>query len=163
MIYVNIYIKYLYSNNRYFVMDMCAIFIKPANIKYGYYFPISNSKISSNTFTFIYEKKIERNMFIAPISCVYRKKRFVSYEDYKIKLKKELTRRRYSESNLHIYNKPEIVTLKKSNTLSSMDKILQIFSNTTDSFPIPKEHFIPINSYINDGDNSDIINDYYIT
>jgi hypothetical protein len=43
-----------------------------------------------------------------------------------------------------------------------MDKILQIFSNTTDSFPIPKEHFIPINSYINDGDNSDIINDYYI-
>ena len=50
---------------------------------------------------------------------------------------------------------------KKSNTLSSMDKIIQIFSNTTDSFPIPKENFIPIDSYINDIDNSNIIDDYF--
>lgn len=91
--------------------NICAIFVKPTSVKYGYYFPISNSKISSNTFTFIYEKKIERIMFIGPISCKYVKKRFVSYEKFKTKLKKELSRRRYSESNLQIYNKPQIITL----------------------------------------------------
>jgi hypothetical protein len=132
--------------------EKTAIYVVPnISANYGYILPIQNQTLSSNTYTFIYQRKPNCEMFIAPIS--HRKhfsKTFLSYKKYSKKLKKYLDNKRsnsytnVSQEFLRIPSTPngsheyftniiEIdkqLTVKKTNTyldLGGLSKIMDIF------------------------------------
>jgi hypothetical protein len=115
-----------------------AIYVSPISANFGYILPISNQIISSNTSTFIYGRKPNCEMFIAPISlCKQFSKTFVSYKKYDKKLKE------YSDNKrLHRYTditEKEVREIKKSQSypdlqnqlglgkLNKLNKIMKIF------------------------------------
>jgi hypothetical protein len=150
-----------------------AIYISPTSANYGYILPISERALTSNTYTFIYEKKRNYEMFIAPISCrKHFSKAFVSYKKYNKKLKKYLSKKR-SKSYTNIIEIPkQTIVLKKSHTysdfqksLGGLNKIMEIF-NITDSisnWPIPNDKFKesePLDDYFFSSLPEDFVEDF---
>lgn len=138
-----------------------------ANSNYGYYIPVSNKTFSSNTYTFIHKKNKDCNIFIAPIS--HKKlftKKFFTYEKYKKKMETRYRRLYYENAgarnedmSLCIFRKNdeevtqdeyEKKTLKRSNTMSSIQYIMQIFDtpnvyrSSVINIPIPAENFMQV-------------------
>jgi len=150
-----------------------AIYVSPTLANYGYILPISERALTSNTYTFVYDKKLNYEMFVAPIS--YRKrfsKTFVSYKKYDKKLNQYLSKKR-SKSYTNIVEIPKhTIVLKKSHTcsdfqksLDGLNKILEIF-NITDSssnWPIPNDHFKepePLGDYFFSSSPADFAEDF---
>jgi hypothetical protein len=114
-----------------------AIYVSPISANYGYILPISNQILSGNTYTFIYGRKPNCEMFIAPISlCNKFSKTFVSYKKYDKKLKK-YSNNKHSRSYTDItQTKVGEIKIKKSQSypdlqnqlsLSRLNIIMKIF------------------------------------
>jgi hypothetical protein len=106
-----------------------AIYVVPhISANYGYILPISNRSLTGNTYTFIYQRKPNCELFIAPIS--HRKhfsKTFVSYKKYSKKLQKYLDKRR-TASYTNMIEIPKPMTKAFSyQDLGGLNKIMDIF------------------------------------
>ena len=114
-----------------------AIYVSPISANYGYILPIKVQILSGNTYTFIYGRKPNCEMFIAPISLHKRfSKTFVSYTKYEKKLQDYLKNKR-SLSYTNITKIPiQMIELTKSQScpdlykladLGGLSKIMKIF------------------------------------
>lgn len=130
-----------------------AIYVCPNEIpNCGYILPISNNSLSGNTYTFIYEKKYNCELFIAPISKRRQfSKTFVSYEKYTRKHKKYINRR-HSENNMHKMRNIQcngytnnLVKTKSYPNLGVLNKLMEIFNirSSNEKLPIPEHEFKP--------------------
>jgi len=130
-----------------------AIYVFPNTLpNYGYMLPISEKKLSGNTYTFIYEKKYNCEIFIAPVSRRrHFSKTFVSYSKY-IRKHNKYMNRRHSENNMRCarnipYN-DSISNLVKTNSspnLGVLNKLMEIFDigSNNEKWPIPEHDFKP--------------------
>jgi hypothetical protein len=100
-----------------------AIYVSPISANYGYILPIKIKVLSGNTYTFIYGRKPNCEMFIAPISLRKQfSKTFVSYKKYDKKLEEHLRNKR-SRSYIDITEIPgELIELKKSRSYQDLRK-----------------------------------------
>jgi len=150
-----------------------AIYIAPTSTNYGYILPISERALTSNTYTFIYAKKQNCEMFITPIS--YRKrfsKTFVSYKKYNKKLKQYLSKKRSKSYTNMIEISKHTIVVKKSHTysdfqksLGGLNKIMEIFNITdyTSNWPIPNDQFKesePLDDYFFSSLPEDFVEDF---
>jgi hypothetical protein len=133
-----------------------AIYVSPNTLpNYGYMLPISEKKLSGNTYTFIYEKKYNCELFIAPVSRRrHFSKTFVSYEKY-IRKHNKYMNRRHSEKNIRSTRSmrniscndpmPILVKTKSSPNLGVLNKLMEIFdiSSSNEKLPIPEHAFKP--------------------
>jgi len=120
-----------------------AIYVSHISANFGYILPISNQIVSSNTSTFIYGRKPNYEMFIAPISlCKQFSKTFVSYKKYNKKLKEysdnkrlqrytDITEKEVREIKIkQSQSYPDLqnqLGLGKLNKLNKLNKIMKIF------------------------------------
>jgi hypothetical protein len=119
-----------------------AIYVVPhISANYGYILPISNRSLTGNTYTFIYQRKPNCELFIAPIS--HRKhfsKTFVSYKKYSKKLQKYLDKRRTAK--ISGFQKGAVGYQENSVERSSKE-----FKSYTNMIEIPKQHIEIKKSY----------------
>jgi len=128
--------------------EQTAIYVAPATTdNFGFILPIlANRPLTGNTYTFIYHKKPGCEMFIAPISQRQQfSKAFMSYEKYNEKhTSRRINHIRKVRSEQNIASGYHSNTLKKTHSLGTMSKLMQIFDmSPTPKWPIPSIDFKP--------------------